>query len=103
MTRIDLEDAIFLCQELEPKLAAEGYHCAITGSVLFKGSSKKDLDLVVYPHKTSEQYADHAALLTKLGFTVEADRTEVHGRYGDSKIVFQTWFLNIRVDVFFLS
>lgn len=45
-----LNDAIEEIKQLEPKLAAVGFHCALTGSVLYKGESIKDLDLVIYPH-----------------------------------------------------
>jgi hypothetical protein len=45
-----LEQAITEIRSLEPKLAAIGFHCALNGSVLYRGESQKDLDLIVYPH-----------------------------------------------------
>jgi len=45
-----LKEAIELIQEIEPKFQAAGFHVGLTGSVVFKGESKKDLDLIVYPH-----------------------------------------------------
>lgn len=31
-------------------LTVAGWHCALTGSVLYRGDSTHDLDVVVYPH-----------------------------------------------------
>jgi hypothetical protein len=45
-----IEDALLLIRELEPAFAAEGYHLGLTGSVLYKGESEKDLDLIAYAH-----------------------------------------------------
>lgn len=39
-------------QWLEPQLTAVGMHCSLTGSVIFKGSSENDMDIVIYPHKS---------------------------------------------------
>ena len=35
---------------LQLELNARGWHCALAGSVLNKGESKHDLDIVVFPH-----------------------------------------------------
>ncbi len=43
-----------LIKKLEPRLAAIGWHVALAGSVLTKGQSDKDLDLIVYPHCSEE-------------------------------------------------
>ncbi len=50
-----LELAVKLVKKLEPELSNSGYHCALTGSVLYKGSSEKDLDIVIYPHDVDKQ------------------------------------------------
>lgn len=44
------EEALRVVTWLEPKLAENGFHVALAGGVLTKGTSKKDLDLIVYPH-----------------------------------------------------
>jgi hypothetical protein len=52
----DLNDAIDFIRSLEPKLAEQcEAHCGLIGGVLNKGTSEKDLDIVVYPHKKSFQ------------------------------------------------
>ena len=43
--------AIELFRDLEPMLALVGWHAALGGSVMLKGRSAKDLDVVVYPHR----------------------------------------------------
>lgn len=47
---ISVQQGIELAQRLEPKFAEFGYHIGLTGSVLFKGTSEKDIDFVLYPH-----------------------------------------------------
>lgn len=47
---LTLEQAIGITRELEPKFAAFGYHLALTGGVLFRGESNKDIDFVFYAH-----------------------------------------------------
>lgn len=44
-----------LARMLERELAPLGWHVGLTGSVLMKGSSCKDIDLLVYPHKTFDR------------------------------------------------
>lgn len=46
-----LEQALKEIKNFEPKISAIGFHCALTGSVLYRGDSLKDLDLIIYPHK----------------------------------------------------
>lgn len=48
-----LDEAVKTVRWLEPKLAEIGFHVALTGGVLFKGQSFKDLDLMVYPNNYS--------------------------------------------------
>jgi len=40
-----------MCAELWELLEPLGWHCALTGSVLAKGSSEHDLDIILYPHR----------------------------------------------------
>lgn len=44
------EQAFWVIERLEPLLANAGAHCALNGSVLYRGGSMKDLDIIVYPH-----------------------------------------------------
>lgn len=69
-----LDRGLALLRGLEAELSAVGYHCALAGSVMYRGQSAKDLDVVIYPHKT--QLADDVELqrvLEEFGFNhVEA-------------------------------
>lgn len=49
-----LDDAVALIRVIEKQLAKVHAHVGITGGVLFRGKSAKDLDLIVYPHNASE-------------------------------------------------
>lgn len=47
------QDGVALVRTLEKKLACRGWHVALAGSVLHKGTSSKDLDVVAFPHDVS--------------------------------------------------
>ena len=44
------EEAFWVIEKLEPIMAAMGAHCALAGSVAYRGTSAKDLDIIIYPH-----------------------------------------------------
>lgn len=44
-----LSEGIEICSALKPMLEPFGYCIGLTGSVLFKGESENDLDLILYP------------------------------------------------------
>lgn len=50
-----LTEAVNFMKLLDPYLKKVGYHAAIAGSVITKGESDHDLDLVVYPNDTTMQ------------------------------------------------
>ena len=54
MVKWELPDALALCRELSPQLELAGYGLALAGSVLVEGSSRKDVDLVVFPLSTAK-------------------------------------------------
>lgn len=95
-----LEEAVELVRSLEPAAIKHGYHLALGGSVLMAGQSDKDLDLFLYPHKTTESdYPE--AVITKMGICVIGARP--HEVYGDDKLVFECRIRVKRVDVFCLQ
>lgn len=49
------QEALPVLKALEEKLIPIGAHASMGGSVLFKGESKKDLDVVIYPHNPLRQ------------------------------------------------
>jgi hypothetical protein len=49
-----LDSALTFIRELHPVLHKAGFAAALTGSVLIKGESDNDLDLVIYPLNAAE-------------------------------------------------
>ncbi len=96
-----LESAVELCREIEPHLAKIGYHCGLTGSCLYKGSSFKDVDVILYPHQVKEKRPkeDVLQVLSGLGF-VPRYQTQ---RSCVDKDVLLLGREDRRVDCFFLS
>lgn len=76
------DEAIILIAQLEGPLKKVGWAIALTGSVLTRGASKKDLDLVLYPYATNN--ADKVAAK---GALEEGGLTLVHDEY----VVKRTW------------
>lgn len=104
------EEALEVCAAIEVPLKKVGWAIALSGSLLTKGKSTKDFDLIVYPYTTAN--ADKMAvktLLLSMGFTCvheEAVVKETWKRLGssDTKHV-EVWATdqNKRVDLFFLT
>lgn len=104
-----LEDALVFVRKLERQLAATvGYHVAMTGSVLEKGHSHNDLDLVLFPHTTGkvDMYVLRAAL-DLAGLSPVVSRATVAAAWErrksqDTKHVEVWTYDSKRVDLFFL-
>ncbi len=102
------ELAIKLVEKLEPELAKIGAHCALAGSVLYKGESKKDLDIIIYPHKSdwNNPFQVEPIKLFLHGFFKGATIKDCGGvsQIRDAKQV--SWLMtpnNRRIDFFFLE
>ena len=89
-----------LLVSLEPRARKHGLTIGMCGSVLHKGVSDDDLDLIVMPLKTQEKHswADFYKELQTLGFEKWQDRTPHHP--GDTKRVLASRFDGRRVDWF---
>lgn len=104
-----IDQAIGFCMRLSPRLELAGFGLALGGSVLSEGSSKKDLDLVVYPHNKNEcDFAKAAAVLEHFGLTKAVSVKRVHAVWrakgsNDTKHV-EIWkHGKQRIDFFFLT
>jgi hypothetical protein len=94
-----------LWDELEPL----GYYVGLTGSVVTKGRSFHDLDIIIYPASTKRR--DHAVLLEglkKAGMKLLFEREVVvkawRRRGSDDEKHIEVWdYKGKRVDIFFLS
>ena len=45
-----LNEGVEIAQLLEPICVKHGYHVALNGSVLYRGHSRNDLDIIIYRH-----------------------------------------------------
>ena len=75
----DLKHATEFVRFLQEETRPIGWCVALTGSVLFKGSSLKDLDIVIFPYSTDK--ADENALrqlLQSLGLKMILSQDGVH-------------------------
>jgi hypothetical protein len=97
---LTLEDGIRICREMEQRLATIGYHCGLTGSLLYKGRSTKDADIIIYPHQKSEQRPPETILET-LGVSVTI-RPHNEASCTDKQIAVCDYH-GTRVDLFFLK
>jgi hypothetical protein len=104
-----LIEALDFIRRLEPFVEPAGYHVGLLGSVLLKGDSEKDLDVLLYPHDMAQQ--DHARLQQALlaadlcPLLSVANIHDIWRRKGsnDTKRVESWLFGRKRVDLFLLT
>jgi hypothetical protein len=99
------DEALVLVRSLSERLAPS-YHVALAGSVLLRGSSQKDLDLIVYPTSTASACVDRVReALEAAGLILVHGVEVVHAKWRregslDEKHV-EVWeYRGKRVDVF---
>jgi hypothetical protein len=102
-----LEEGIKTTQWLEERLSKIGFHCALTGGVLFKGKSEKDLDVVVYPHDRGgkSQPTRHEAW-EKIREVLPPERSNICGGLSQIRDKKDVRFIECkgkRIDFFFLD
>lgn len=69
------QDALDICVNLEPIMASIGYHCGIGGSLVYRGWSNKDIDIIIYTHQ-SDADCDRSKIVNVLrseGFKEPSD------------------------------
>ena len=93
-------DALALIRKMEPICADHGYHTALTGSVLYKGSSEKDTDIILYPHDPKKAL-DEPGLLGLLGLCGLAVRHIADANYVNRKVII-CGYEDQRIDIFLL-
>lgn len=103
-----LDEATRLCRFLWPRLMSVGWHLAVTGSVMTRGQSRKDLDLVAYPRRSGSRVNHLRSELRRAGLTPGIGVLEVRkiwrdGGSRDSKHV-EVWWTEggRRIDLFVL-
>jgi hypothetical protein len=60
------QDALILMPKFEAIAKFMGYHVALGGSVMYNGESKKDLDVIVYPHKNLDPHRPKPTMLLEM-------------------------------------
>ena len=103
-----LDDALMLVRLLAAKLQPR-YYPGLTGSVLFKGQSDNDLDIIIFPGSSVDQDKDFVTgVLTQMGLRRLHPKDVVHAKWRqggskDEKHV-EVWaYEGKKVDVFFLA
>jgi len=104
-----LRRALTFLRKLSPPLLREGFDCGLLGSVLLKGHSTKDLDIVVFPTDTAKYSLDaakhvftHAMRMEQLYDKVDVLKFWRRHESTDFKHV-EVWaYNNHRVDIFFM-
>jgi hypothetical protein len=106
-------EAIHCLGQLFEPLKAVNAHAGIAGSVASRGTSTKDLDLVVFPWDASKPFdveSIRRVFVNEMQWTLVMTKDEVHAIWrekgsSDTKHVevWQTKTLHRRIDVFFLQ
>lgn len=99
-----LGESIALIRQLESIAVEYGFHVGLGGGVLHHGCSKKDLDVIVMPHKTLA--ISYPALFREeleFRFGIKKWKRRDHKAVGDEKNVWMSMLDGRRIDFFFLS
>lgn len=99
---ITLTEGVEFCQWLEPQLANHGAHCALMGSVLYAGSSEKDLDIIVYSHDCNTHEGHNQAALAEIIYKLFPTVAVVgNERYPNDRLVLRAnLYGQLRVEFF---
>lgn len=98
-----LELGLAVARIVQTIVVDHGAHVGLTGGVLLRGQSEKDLDILIYPHDSSKGYNVYAiqvALKDEFSDWRKCEATKYHSR--DGKEVWTTNYYGARVDFFFL-
>jgi hypothetical protein len=95
-----IKDGVEICRQIEDIIAPIGMHCGLTGSLLYRGKSTKDCDVIIYPHKKGDRRTPNKVMdaLEAQGLVREYNRP---APYND-KLVWVVKHPKGRVDLFFL-
>ena len=98
-----LQDAAQICILIEPHLASIGLHAAIGGSLAYRGTSTKDIDIILYPHNRDVvvKRLSIVSLLISIGFTPVKELPPTSTRVPDVHAT--TSAKGERVDFFFMQ
>jgi hypothetical protein len=101
----DLKSGIQFCRKIEKQLSEVGYHCALTGGVLYNSKSFKDLDVMVYPHSHKQHtFTDAIACLKEFCdvYDLEPALSDDEKYDEDCKDIWYAKYQGKRIDFFFV-
>lgn len=97
------DQAIVACQLLEAVLAPHGVHVALGGSVLTRGTSEHDIDIMLYPHKKEPIDREWLVDFLRLCGFIYTPVSKERNKSGSLPDVIVTRNNNLRYDFFILS
>jgi hypothetical protein len=97
------ETAFQFLEPLDAFLTANGYHCALGGSVMYRGTSDKDIDVIVYPHNRDNCILVEVLWDKLCDFLSPRKSYRCPGSSRDSKDVRAMYIADRRIDFFFLK
>ncbi len=102
------QEAIWMLGSLEPELKKLNAHCGMAGSVLFRGESVKDLDVIIYPrHKNQKDHWIESEIKDFLISYFECEKitdcASISQIRDDKKVCWLITKSGKRIDFFFLS
>ena len=101
MRTIEIVEGLKIARDMERQLAPKGVHVALAGSVMYAGTSNKDLDLILYPRKRKTRHDIEHDLLDILpeAKRIGGDLEE----YPENRMVLRAKIDGARVEFFIFS
>lgn len=101
----NLDQGILFCRTLEILLRDnKSYHCALGGSVLVDGISRKDLDVFIYPHHSEGKIDPEDLFRALYPLELVGWKKAEFARYEeDEKQVYTATYSGKRIDFFLLA
>lgn len=98
-----LDEAIAVARIIEAHIIPAGYHCALGGGVLHKGTSDKDLDIFIYPHNGRSLNPALVRLKLQLAGCKLMHKHGLSANSKDTKVIELWEYKGKRIDFFFVA
>lgn len=104
-----IDRAFQLCRAIEAAVVPVGFHVGLRGSVLLRGGSDNDLDIVLYPHdSTVVRFDELRDALRRLGMirtrTIEQSHAWWRAKGSSDRKLIEIWEHNgCKVDILFVG
>jgi hypothetical protein len=102
--KLILEDGIRICRMIEQTIAPLGYHCALGGSLMYRGYSSKDIDVIIYPRNNNPtNIIKINKALRVIGFEHTKECQTASAAPGQNVFPMYECDTGIRVDIFYME